>query len=82
MTLRNAYGKAITEVETFVYILRLISEEKNEEQIVKIFNGDKQLVKTWIATLMEIHFITVNSFSKLVVTSEGNNYLQKFDLHL
>jgi hypothetical protein len=82
MTLRNTYGKAITEVETFVYILRLISEEKNEEQIVKIFNGDKQLVKTWIATLMEIHFITVNSFSKLVVTSEGNNYLQKFDLHL
>jgi hypothetical protein len=79
---RNSYGKTIIEVQILAHILRLISDGKNEEQIVGIFNGDKQLVKTWIETLMEIHFITTNSLSKLVVTTEGNDHLQKFDLHL
>jgi hypothetical protein len=82
MMLRNSYGKPILEVQILVYILRLISDGKNEEQIVGIFNGDKRLVKTWIETLTEIHFIAANSFSKLVMTPEGTDYLQKFDLRL
>lgn len=79
--LRNTYGKPITEVETLAYILRLISEGKGEEQIIKIFNGDKQLVKIWIATLAEIHFIGMNFFNEMVITPDGKNYLEKFYLH-
>jgi hypothetical protein len=82
MMLRNSKGKTIPEVQIRAAILRHISDGKNEEQIVEIFNGDKQLVKTWIATLMEIHFIVVNSFNGLIVTPEGNDYLKMFDLHL
>ena len=81
MMLKNSYGKAITEVETLVNILRFISEGKDEEQVVKIFNGDKQLVKTWIETLMEIHFISVNLFNEIVITQDGKNYLEKLNLH-
>jgi hypothetical protein len=82
MMLRNSYRKTIPEVQSMAYILRLISDGKKEEQIVEIFNGDNQLVRTWIETLIEIHFITMNSFSNLVVTPDGNDYLQKFDLHI
>jgi hypothetical protein len=77
--LKDSYGKTITEVETLAYILRFISDGKNEEQIVKIFNGDKQLVKIWIETLIEIHFIDINSFNEIILTPDGNRYLEKFD---
>jgi DNA-binding CsgD family transcriptional regulator len=43
---RNSYGKTITKIQTLAYILRFVSDGKSEEQIVEIFNGDKQLVKT------------------------------------
>jgi hypothetical protein len=81
MMLRNSYGKTIPEVQILAYILRLIFDRKNEKQIVEIFNGDKLLVKTWIETLMEIHFIEMNSFNELVVTPDGKNYLEKIHLH-
>jgi hypothetical protein len=80
--LPNSYRKTISEAQSMAYILRLISDGKNEEQIIEIFNGDNQLVKTWIKTLIEIHFITMNSFSNLVITPDGSDYFQKFDLHL
>ena len=79
--LRNSYGKTITEVQTLAYILRFVSERKTEKQIIEVFNGDKKLVRTWIETLMEIHFIAMNSFNELAITPDGKNYLDKFHLH-
>jgi hypothetical protein len=79
--LKNSYGKTITEVQTLAYILRFVSEGKTEKQIVGVFNGDKKLVRTWIETLMEIHFIAMNSFNELAITPDGKNYLDKFYLH-
>jgi predicted transcriptional regulator len=76
----NSYDKTTTEVQTLAYILRFVSEGKTEKQIVEVFNGDKKLVRTWIETLMEMHFIAINSFNELVITSEGKNYLDKFHL--
>jgi predicted transcriptional regulator len=76
----NLYDKTTTEVQTLAYILRFVSEGKIEKQIVEVFNGDKKLVRTWIETLMEIHFIAINSFNELAITSEGKNYLDKFHL--
>jgi predicted transcriptional regulator len=78
--LKNSYGKTITEVQTLAYILRFVSEGKTEKQIVEVFNGDKKLVRTWIETLMEIHFIAMNSFNELAITPDGKNYLDKFQL--
>ena len=80
MMLRNSY-KTISETETLAYILRFVSEGKDEDQIVKIFNGDKQLVKTCIETLREIHFVATNFFNEMVITPDGKTYLEKFDLH-
>ena len=39
------------------------------------------LVKTWIDALKQIHYIVTNQFNELVITSDGKNYLQKFDSH-
>lgn len=81
MILRNSYGKTITEVRTLAYILRLVSEGKTEKQIIEVFYGDKKLVRTWFETLMEIHFIAMNSFNEFAITPDGKNYLDKFHLH-
>jgi hypothetical protein len=79
--LKNSYDKTITEVQTLAYILRLVSEGKTEKQIIEVLYGDKKLVRTWIETLMEIHFIAMNSFNELAITPDGKNYLDKFHLH-
>jgi hypothetical protein len=79
--LRNPYDKTITKVQTLAYILRLVSEGKTEKQIIEVLYGDKKLVRTWIETLMEIHFIAINSFNELAITPDGKNYLDKFQLH-
>jgi hypothetical protein len=79
--LENPNLKALTEVQTLAYILKFISDGKNEEQISEIFSGDKQLVKIWVETLIQIRFIAVNSCNELEVTSEGQYYLQKFNFH-
>lgn len=81
MILRNSYDKTITEVQILAYILRLVSEGKTEKQIIEVLYGDKKLVRTWIETLMEIHFIAMNSFNELAITPDGKNYLDKFHLH-
>jgi ribosomal protein S19E (S16A) len=77
---RIQYMKTLTETQTLSFILRSISEGENEEQIVERLDGDRKLVKIWVETLQQIGFITKNSFNKLVVTPDGENYL-KFDLH-
>jgi hypothetical protein len=79
--LRNSYDKTITEIQTLAYILRLVSEGKTEKQIIEVLYGDKKLVRTWVETLMEIHFIAMNSFNELAITPDGKNYLDKFHLH-
>ena len=52
---------------------------KSEEQIGERFDGGIVLVKTWIDVLKQIHYIVTNQFNELVITSDGKNYLQKFD---
>jgi hypothetical protein len=32
-------------------------------------------MKIWIEALVQIHFIAINSFDELVVTTEGKSYL-------
>jgi hypothetical protein len=76
---KNSYIRGLTESQTLGYVLRCISEGKSEEQIGNRFDGDTVLVKTWIDALNQIHYIVTNQFNELVITSDGKNYLQKFD---
>ena len=76
---KNSYIHGLTESQTLAYVLRSISEGKSEEQIGERFDGDIILVKTWIDALKQIHYIVTNQFNELVITSDGKNYLQKFD---
>jgi hypothetical protein len=78
---KNSYIRDLTESQTLFYVLRCISEGKSEDQIAERFNGDTVLVKTWVDSLKQIHFVVINHFKELVITSDGENYLQKFDSH-
>ena len=71
--LENPNLKALTEVQTLTYILKSISEGKIEDQISEIFSSVKQLIRIWVETLIQIHFIAVKSFNELEVTSKGQN---------
>ena len=75
----NSYIHDLTEIQTLSYVLRSIFEGKSEDQIVDRFNGDIVLVETWIDALKQIHYVVTNQFNELVITSDGKNYLQKFD---
>lgn len=78
---RNSYIERLTESQTLSYILRSISEGKCEEQLAERFADDKKLVRIWIETLEQIHFIVKNSFDELVITPMGRCHLEKFNPH-
>ena len=78
---KKSYIRGLTESQTLSYVLRCISEWKNEDQIAERFDGDTVLVRTWVDALKQIHLIVTNSFYELVITSDGKNYLEKFDSH-
>lgn len=79
--LRNSYIKNLTADQVLSYILRSISEGKNEDEIADRFDGDTKLIKNWIDTLKQTHFVTTNYFDELVVTPNGVDFLEKFDSH-
>ena len=78
---RNSYISSLTEIQVSSYILRSVSEGKNENEIADRFDGDKGLVKTWLDALKQMHFIIMNYFDELVITQDGIGYLQKFNSH-
>jgi hypothetical protein len=78
---RNSYANDLTAIQMLAYILRSIYEGKSEEQIAERFDGNSKLVKICIDALSHIHFLTRNSFNELVVTPDGEEYLEKFDSH-
>ena len=78
---RNSYISSLTEIQVLSYILRSVSEGKNENEIAKRFDGDMGLVKTWLNALKQMHFIIMNYFDELVITQDGIGYLQKFNSH-
>jgi hypothetical protein len=76
---RNSYNGGLTERQTLFYVLRSISEGKNEVQIAERFDGDIVLVKTWVDALKQMHYAVTNQFNELVITSDGKNFLQMFE---
>ena len=78
---KNTYVRNLTEDQMLSYILRSISEGKNENEIADRFDGDTKLIKDWVDALKQIHLVNTNYFDELVITPDGENYLEKFDLH-
>jgi hypothetical protein len=76
---RNSHVDSLTTVQMLAYVLRSISEGKNEDQIAERFDGNIKLVKICIDALSHIHLITKNSLNELVITPDGKSYLEKFD---
>ena len=78
----NSYISSLTENQVLSYVLRSVSEGMNEDEIAERFDGDMGLVKTWLNTLKQMHFVIINYFDELVITQAGVDYLQKFNSHL
>jgi hypothetical protein len=78
---RNSYINRLSELQSALYILRCVSEGKNEDQIVERFIGDGQLVKTWLAVLVDIRLVERNFVDELVITKEGRKYLERYNPH-
>ena len=78
---KNSYTQSLTASQTLAYILRSLSEGKNENQIADRFDGDTELVKTWVDALRRIHFLVENYFDELIVTPDGADHLRMFNSH-
>lgn len=78
---RNFYINRLSELQSALYILRGVSEGRNEDQIVERFIGDGQLVKTWLGVLMDIRLVERNFVNELVITKEGLEYLKRYNPH-
>ncbi|MGH9976943.1 MAG: hypothetical protein ACRD8Z_14070 [Nitrososphaeraceae archaeon] len=78
---RNSYVNRLSELQSALYILKCISEGKDEDQIVERFIGDGQLVKTWLSVLSDIRLVERNFVNELVITKEGQKYLERYNPH-
>jgi len=78
---RNSYVNRLSELQSALYILRCISEGKNEDQRRSDSIGDGQLVKTWLAVLSDIRLVERNFVNELVITKEGQKYLERYNPH-
>ena len=78
---RDSYVNRLSELQSAMYILRCVSEGKNEDQIAERFIGDEQLVKTWLAVLNDIRLVERNFVNELVITKEGRKYLERYNPH-
>ena len=78
---RNSYINRLSELQSALYILRCVSEGRNEDQIVERFIGDGQLAKTWLSVLGDIRLVERNFVDELVITKEGRKYLERYNPH-
>jgi hypothetical protein len=51
------------------------------EAVDEVEDKDMEQEEDWIDPLKQIHFVIKNYFDELVITSDGVNYLQKFNSH-
>ena len=78
---RNSYINRLSELQSALYILRCVSEGRNEDQIVERFIGAGQLVKTWLSVLGDIRLVERNFVDELVITKKGRKYLERYNPH-
>jgi hypothetical protein len=77
---RDSFTSNLTGFQILTYILNSISVSKNENQNAERLDGNIKLVRICVDALIHIRLITKNYFDDLILTPDGKEYLEKFDL--
>jgi hypothetical protein len=80
-TTKNSYIDNLSEMQSAFFILKCLSEGKNEEYLIQRFDNDEQLVRIWMNLLTELKLLVVNVVGEYVITTKGKDYLQKYNPH-
>jgi hypothetical protein len=78
---KNSYIDNLSEMQSALFILKCLSEGKNEEYLIQRFDNDEQLVRIWMNLLTELKLLMVNVVGEYVITNKGKDYLQKYNPH-
>ena len=77
----KTYISNLSEFQSALYILKCLSEGKDEGYLVQRFDNDEQLVRIWINLLTELKLLEVNQVGEYVITDKGREYLQTYNPH-
>jgi hypothetical protein len=80
-TTKNSYIDDLSEMQSAFFILKCLSEGKNEEYLIQRFDNDEQLVRIWMNLLTELKLLVVNVVGEYVITNKGKDYLQRYNPH-
>ncbi len=64
---RDSYINRLSGIQILTYILKSISDGKNENQIEERFDGNTKLVRNCVDALIHIRLITKSYFGELVL---------------
>jgi hypothetical protein len=78
---KNSYIDNLSEMQSALFILKCLSEGKNEEYLIQRFDNDEQLVRIWMNLLTELKLLVINVVGEYVITNKGKDYLQKYNPH-
>jgi hypothetical protein len=70
---KNSYIDNLSEMQSALFILKCLSEGKNEEYLIQRFDNDEQFT--------ELKLLMVNVVGEYVITNKGKDYLQKYNPH-
>jgi hypothetical protein len=79
-TTKNSYIDNLSEMQSALFILKCLSEGKNE-YLIQRFDNDEQLVRIWMNLLTELKLLVVNEVGEYVITNKRKDYLQKYNPH-
>ena len=71
----------LSEMQSALFILKCLSEGKDEKYLVDRFDNDEQLVRIWMNLLTELKLLMVNVVGEYVITNKGRDYLQTYNSH-
>lgn len=56
-----------------------LEEGQDDDQIIKEFEGDSQLVEIWTNFLVHNHWIKNNELGEMTVTEKGRLWIRKYE---
>jgi hypothetical protein len=71
----------LSEMQSALFVLKCLSEGKDEGYLVDRFDNDEQLVRIWMNLLTELKLLIVNVVGEYVITNKGRDYLQTYNPH-
>jgi predicted transcriptional regulator len=74
----NVDAKLFSALTQAILILKCLSDGQNKHQIIYgKFNGDMQLVSTWIDFLKEMSWLKESTAGQLEITKEGKTWISR-----